>query len=109
VFDSAADIGAIVEYNHDDRPAELRGVFDRDVFVGARLALNDAQSSELLTGFLIDVEKGSRNFRVEASRRIGESWKASLEIQAFSNIAADDPLSAFANDSYLLFDMAYYF
>ncbi len=109
VFDSAADIGAIVEYNHDDRPAELRGVFDRDVFVGARLALNDAQSSELLTGFLVDVEKGSRNFRVEASRRVGESWKASLEIQVFSNIAADDPLSAFANDSYLLFDMAYYF
>jgi hypothetical protein len=109
VFDSSADIGAIVEYNYDDRPEELRGVFDRDVFVGARLALNDAQSSELLTGFLVDVEKGSRNFRVEASRRVGESWKATLEIQAFSNVAADDPLSALANDSYLLFDMAYYF
>jgi hypothetical protein len=84
-------------------------VFDRDVFVGARFALNDAQSTEVLTGVLVDIEKYSRNFRVEASRRVGDSWKATLEVQVFSNVALDDPLLALANDNYLLLEMAYYF
>jgi hypothetical protein len=84
-------------------------VFDRDLFVGARLALNDAQSSELLAGFVVDTDNHSRSFRVEASRRIGASWKLELELQTFANIDASDPLAAFANDDYLLVDMAYYF
>ena len=109
VLDSVTDIGAIVEYSYDNRPEGQRGVFDRDIFIGARLALNDAQSSELLTGFLVDTDKGSRNFRIEASRRVGDSWKASLEIQAFGNVDADDPLIALADDDYLLLEMAYYF
>ena len=109
VFDSSADIGAIVEYSYDNRPEGERGVFDRDVFVGARFALNDAQSTEVLTGLLVDTEKYSRNFRVEANRRIGDSWKATLEIQTFSNVAKDDPLLALADDDYLLVEMAYFF
>ena len=109
VLDSVTDIGAIVEYSYDNRPEGQRGVFDRDIFIGARLALNDAQSSELLTGFLVDTDKGSRNFRIEASRRVGDSWKASLEIQTFGNVDADDPLIALADDDYLLLEMAYYF
>jgi hypothetical protein len=109
VFDSVSDIGAIVEFSHDNRPENLRGVYDRDLFLGARFALNDAQSTEVLTGFLVDVEKYSRNFRIEASRRIGQSWKATLELQTFANLDEDDPLIAFEDDDYLLLDMAYYF
>jgi len=109
VLDSSADIGAIAEYSYDNRPEGERGVFDRDLFMGARFALNDAQSSEVLAGFLVDTDNQSRTFRVEASRRIGESWKLELELQTFANIDDNDPLAAFANDDYLLVDMAYYF
>ena len=109
VVDSSADIGAIAEYSYDNRPKGERGVFDRDLFLGARFALNDAQSSEVLAGFLIDTDVYSRTFRVEASRRIGESWKLDLELQTFTNIDPNDPLSAFANDDFLLVEMAYYF
>ncbi|MCP4333225.1 MAG: hypothetical protein GY785_11265 [Gammaproteobacteria bacterium] len=109
VFDSVSDIGAIVEFSHDNRSEELRGVFDRDLFLGARFALNDAQSTQVLTGFLVDVEKYSRNFRIEASRRVGQSWRATLELQTFTNIDDSDPLAAFEDDDYLLVDMAYFF
>jgi len=109
ILDSSADIGAITEYSYDNRPEGERGVFDRDLFVGARFALNDAQSSEVLAGFVVDTENHSRTFRVEASRRIGESWKLELELQTFANIDEDDPLAAFANDDFLLAEMAYYF
>ncbi|MCP4472235.1 MAG: hypothetical protein GY815_16415 [Gammaproteobacteria bacterium] len=109
VFDSVSDIGAIAEFSHDNRPEELRGVYDRDLFLGARFALNDAQSTEILAGFLVDVEKQSRSFRIEASRRVGQSWKATLELQTFAGIDDNDPLIAFEDDDYLLLDMAYYF
>ncbi len=109
VMQSVADIGAIVEYSYDNSPEGQRGVFDRDVFIGARFALNDAQSSELLAGFLVDTENQGRSFRIEASRRIGDSWKLELELQAFANVDDEDPLSAFADDDYLLVEMAYYF
>jgi len=109
VFDSVSDIGAIVEFSHDNRPEDLRGVYDRDLFLGARFALNDAQSTQMLAGILVDVDKYSRSFRIEASRRVGQSWKATLELQTFANIDDSDPLAAFANDDYLLLDMAYFF
>jgi hypothetical protein len=125
VMDSVADIGAIVEYSYDDAPEGQRGAFDRDVFIGARFALNDAQSTEMLAGFLVDTSNHGRSFRVEASRRIGTSWKLELELQTFANIDevdqsaafaetseagfAADPQASFARDSYLLVDMAYYF
>ena len=109
ILDSGADIGAIAEYSYDNRPEGERGVFDRDLFVGVRFALNDAQSSEVLAGFVVDTDNQSRTFRVEASRRIGESWKLELELLTFANIDDLDPLAAFANDDYLLADMAYYF
>ena len=109
VFDSVSDIGAIVEFSHDNRPEDLRGVFDRDLFLGARFALNDAQSTQVLAGFLVDVDKYSRSFRIEASRRVGQSWKATLELQTFANIDPDDPLVAFEDDDYVLVDLAYFF
>ena len=109
VFDSVSDIGAIVEFSHDNRPEDLRGLFDRDLFLGARFALNDAQSTEVLAGFLVDVDKYSRSFRIEASRRVGQSWKATLELQTFANIDPDDPLVVFEDDDYVLVDLAYFF
>jgi hypothetical protein len=109
VFESDIDLGSLVEYSHDNRPEDQRGVFDRDVFVGARLAFNDVQSTELLAGFVVDSEKQSRTFRLEGNRRIGDSWKATIELQTFNNIDEEDPLIAFENDDYLLLEFARYF
>ena len=106
VFGSAADLGWLMEYSHDQRPGSI---FDDDLFAGLRLALNDVQSSELLAGLLYDRERHSRSLRVEASRRLGSSWKLSLEAQAFSHIASDDPLYGLRRDDYLQLELAYYF
>lgn len=109
VFDSDLDIGSLAEYSYDSRDEGQRGVFDRDLFIGARFALNDEQSSELLAGFVVDTNNGSQTFRLEGNRRIGDSWKATIEMQLFSNIDAGDPLTALAEDDYLLFELARYF
>ncbi len=109
VYESDIDLGTLVEYSHDTRPEGQRGVFDRDLFFGARLAFNDIQSTELLAGFVLDTEKQSRSFRLEGNRRIGDSWKGTIEVQVFTNIDDKDPLIAFEQDDYLLLELARFF
>ncbi len=109
VFDTDINLGSLVEYSYDGRDERQRGVFDRDLFVGARFAFNDVQSSEILAGFVVDTEYGSQTFRLEGSRRFGDSWRGTIEMQSFFNIDANDPLIALANDDYLLLELARYF
>jgi hypothetical protein len=109
IFDSDINLGSLVEYSYNGPEAPLRDIFDHDLFLGARLAFNDAESSELLAGYVIDTEKGSQTFRLEASRRFGDSWKGTLEMQLFPYIADDDPLLVFEDDDYLLLELARFF
>ncbi len=109
IFETDIDLGSIAEYSYDSRGPGDRGVFDRDLFLGARLAFNDVQSSELLVGVFYDTEKGSQSFRLEGNRRIGDSWKGTIELQLFSNIDPADPLFAFEKDDFLLLELAKYF
>jgi hypothetical protein len=106
IFGSALDLGLLLEYSTDQRPD---AVFDDDLFAGLRLAFNDVQSSEMLAGILHDRERGSHSLRIEASRRLGDSWKLSLVAQAFSSVAADDPLYPLRRDDYLQMELAWYF
>ncbi|MFV2033197.1 MAG: hypothetical protein ACC663_11935, partial [Gammaproteobacteria bacterium] len=109
IFETDIDLGSIAEYSYDSRGPGDRGVFDRDLFLGARLAFNDVQSSELLAGVFYDTEKGSQSFRLEGNRRIGDSWKGTIEMQLFSNIDPTDPLLAFEKDDFLLLELAKFF
>jgi hypothetical protein len=106
IFESALDLGLLLEYSDDDRDD---AIFDQDWFGGLRLAFNDVQSSEILAGLLYDAGRHSRSLRVEASRRLGDSWKLNLELQTFSGVAADDPMKLFERDDYLQLELAYYF
>jgi hypothetical protein len=109
ILDSAVDLGTLLEYSGDDRDEDTAGVFDNDLFGGLRFAFNDVQSTEILAGMLVDIDKHSRTLRVEASRRMGDSWKLNGEFQLFSDIDVEDPLYAFADDDYLKLELAWYF
>jgi len=109
IMESAIDLGMLIEYSADDRPEGEGGAFDNDIFLGGRFAFNDAQSSEILAGFVIDTDNQSRIFRFEGNRRFGASWKGTLELQTFSNIDDDDALAVFEKDDFIILEMAYYF
>ena len=111
ISNKGIDLGLIAEYLYDDRDSRYFAptFFNDDIFVGARLALNDVQSSELLMGGIVDRENGSTFFNVEASRRFGDRYKLNLEMRAFLNADANDPLYGFRQDSYLRFELARYF
>ena len=109
IYESAADLGLIMEYLYDDRNEASPTPFEDDLFLGARLALNDEASSELLAGMIVDMDNSSRVMSVEASRRLGDDWKINLEARFFSNIDRRDGLVSFQDDDFVQLELAWYF
>ncbi|MEN8219285.1 MAG: hypothetical protein ABFS56_23570 [Pseudomonadota bacterium] len=109
VFETDADLGVLTEYLFDDRHDNATTPFEDDLMLGMRLALNDAQSSELLAGAVFDLDSSARFYFVEASRRLGESWKLSLETYIYSDIPLNDLAYGFRNEDFVQLELAWYF
>ncbi len=110
INDSSADLGAIVEYHVDSRDELATSPFQKDVFIGARFTLNDAQSTELLAGGVFDLDNNSKSFRIEASRRLGDDVKITLEAQAITSTDFDDPiLNALHTDDFIQLEIQRFF
>ncbi|TQF66182.1 hypothetical protein [Pseudoalteromonas luteoviolacea] len=109
-FWDATDLGLLMEYNRDSRNEMSSSLLQNDIFVGARLALNDVQSSELLIGYTQDLtESSSRTAFIEGSRRLGESWKFTLDVRLFTSDEITMPLYGIRNDDYGSVTLEYYF
>ena len=79
IFGSPADLSLLAEWNHDGRGEQATNVFDNDVFLGARLALNDVQSTEFVASVLGDVDHSTRSLVVELNRRLSDQWSLHIE------------------------------
>ncbi len=106
---SSMDLGFFGDWAYDSRGNDATTVYENDAMLGLRLALNDLAGSELVAGVIHDVESSSRAFRLEASRRIGSRWRATLEVWAFLDCAEDDLLYSLRDDDFLRIGLAYYF
>jgi hypothetical protein len=107
---SGVDLGIISEYLFDQRALIVAtDDDDDDISLGLRIGLNDINSTELVAAVAQDVDDRSRYFYLEASRRIGNAFKASIEARGVSNVAADNPLRIYENENYLQFELGYYF
>jgi len=109
VMESSADFGLIAEYLYDDRGASASTAFEDDIFIGGRLAINDAASSELLFGVIADLHESTRFYSVEASRRLGDEWVLSLEARFISSVEKRDPLASFRHDDVIQLELAHHF
>ncbi len=111
VLDTGIDLGLLVEYLYDGREPDVAPptTLDDDVFVGARLALNDAQDTSALVGAIVDRHSDAAIVFVEAERRVGDSWRIELESRLFIDIPDDDPLASIRNDSFITLRLSRYF
>jgi len=109
VFDSDIDIGLISEYLFDDRGNELLTPFENDVMMGTRITWNDEQSSELLLGVIQDLDSHDAAWNIEASRRIGNRWKVSIEGRLFSSDNTSSSLYQMRDEDYIQLEFSRYF
>ena len=79
IFGSAADLGLLAEWNYDRRRENATNVFDNDIFLGARLAFNDVQSTDLVASVLADADHSTRSMILEFNRRLSDRWSLHLE------------------------------
>ncbi len=103
------DLGIITETAYDERGSDATSGYNNDLMLGARLSLNDAQSTEILAGLIHDIDTGSSVVTLEASRRIGSNWKASIEAWIFTESNENDAFYSLRDDSHVRFELAFYF
>ncbi|MDH3532611.1 MAG: hypothetical protein OEO82_06740 [Gammaproteobacteria bacterium] len=110
VGDSNADFGLLLEYQYDARSKpEPVTIADNDVFVGARLALNDTQDTALLAGVGYDVDTGETFVTIEAERRLGEDYVLELRTRVFTAAGPQQPTYTLARDDYVQLQVSRYF
>ncbi|MGH1485518.1 MAG: hypothetical protein ACRBCI_04805 [Cellvibrionaceae bacterium] len=106
---SAADLGVLVEYGWDERDEEANNIAQDDLYLGARLTLNDVNDTTLLVGASYDNDYHTRSLLVEASRRLNDNWTVSLEGLLFKESNENDPASALDKDDRLQLTLERYF
>ncbi len=104
-----ADLGVLLEYLYDERQDPLKTPFEDDTFLGFRMTFNDAKSSALLLGFIFDNNSSERSSFIEYTRRLGQSWKLSVEGRFLSNPTTGGVLYSLRQDNFLQVQVSYFF
>ena len=110
VYDDAWDLGILAEYQYDGRDFEAPATTqNEDIFLGARLALNDIQDTELLAGLSFDKDTGETFYNLEAQRRIGSNYELELRARFFEGSEPGEGTFALENDDYIQVRFSRYF
>lgn len=106
---SVTDVGLLLEYGWDERGIESNAIAQNDIYLGARLTLNDSADSALLVGASYDSDFYTRSFLIEASRRINDRWTMSIEGLVFQESNSNDPAAALNDDDRLQLTLERFF
>ena len=109
LFDSPVDLGILSEYLYDDRGDSAPVPYPKDLMVGLRWVFNDVQSTEVLMGAIHGLDNSANTITLEASRRLGQSWKLSLEYRGNNALKPTDYLYPVRMDDYLQLELSRYF
>ncbi len=108
---SAIDLGLLMEIHLDGRDTNTApgSVGNHDIFVGARLVLNDEYDTEVIAGTLVDWRYGTTLATIEAGRRIGDHYGIEATARLFFNAVEADILSGIEADDFIRIDLIGYF
>ncbi|MEM7569433.1 MAG: hypothetical protein AAF337_06535 [Pseudomonadota bacterium] len=104
-----ADIGLLSEFLYDDRGEGAPLPFEEDVFVGVRAGFNDTRNTEVLAGAIIDLDGDGTFINVEASTRLGEKWRISLDARILTQSNQPSAFQAFQDDDFVQLRVQRYF
>jgi hypothetical protein len=107
---SAADLGLLAEYLHDGRDGDAPStIYDDDLFVGSRLALNDTQDTQVLVGAILDRDDGTVVAFLEAERRLGSHYTIELESRWLLDVDEENVVATFEQDGFVTIRFSRYF
>lgn len=109
LWNSDIDLTLFAEWDRDGRGRRATNFFENDLFLAARIALNDVQGTEFFTSVLNDVGRDQRIFTVEMSRRLSDTWSVNLEAVSVSNIDEAEIYYDLRRDSFIQCNLNYNF
>lgn len=104
-----SDLGILAEFLYDDRGSAGPSPFEEDLFAGLRWSANDVQGTTLLAGAIFDLDTSSKAINIEASRRIGDYWRFSIDARLFSGAPPGDRLFPIRRDDFVQIRFGRYF
>ncbi len=104
-----SELTVLAEWDRDSRKQRANNFFENDLFLAARLALNDTQGTEFTASVLHDLDRKQRIFGFEAGRRLSDAWSVDLEAVVMTNIDPSDIYYPLRKDSFVQFSLVYSF
>ncbi|MFK7874157.1 MAG: hypothetical protein AB8B71_00035 [Paracoccaceae bacterium] len=102
-----ADLGLIAEYVYDSRGDQALTVFQDDLVLGARLALNDTQDTALLVTSAFDLDSDEILVRIEGDYRFNDSLSLGIEAGAVLKSSMKSLAYDQRNDPYIATRLTY--
>jgi hypothetical protein len=109
VRETTLDIGLVAEYLYDSRGTKALTPFEDDILLGLRLRPNDVQGTLFLLSVIADRDTPARIFNLEASRRLTDNIRLSIEARVFDRLQPDAPFYGLRQDDYFQLELAYHF
>ena len=109
ISSTGLDLGLVLEYLYDSRGSHAQKIFQDDIMTGLRFSFNDIQSTEILAGVIFDRTNNTKFYNIEASRRIGDSWKVEVELRSFNGTPKSDPAFMIRHDDHVRMELSYHF
>ncbi len=92
VFGSDIGLTLFAEWLHDGWLRQATNAFQNDIFVAARFAFNDAESTDLTFSLLKDLDYSTQAAGVEFNRRLSNQWSLRFEATVSFDVAERDLL-----------------
>ena len=100
VFESDADISLLAEWSYDDRERRSTDQFQNEIFVAARLGLNDVESTQFVVSLIADADYETYALGLEAKRSLSDDWSAKLEGSVLLAVDERDPIHSTRRDGF---------
>ncbi len=110
IFESDADLSLLAEWMLDGRRQRATNQYQNDLFLGARLALNDVQGAEFIVGALLDLDYRTRTLNIEFNRRLTDAVSVKAEAVLLLQVdRADTIVHQTRRDSFVAVNLTYNF
>ena len=110
IFESDADLTLLAEWIVDGRRHRATNQYQNDLFLGARLALNDVQDASFTLGTLTDLDYDTRTLSLEFNRRLTDSVSIKAEAILMLHVGkADLIVHPTRRDSFVALNLTYSF
>jgi len=110
VAESDTDVGLLAELHRDSRGQRSGVITEKDIFLAARITLNDVQDTSLLIGVNQSLEHSSSRLAViEGNRRFGDNWRGTIDANLFDSDAVEDPLYQLRDEDHFSVTVEYFF